>query len=187
VGSGERREGNMRHRRQVCHWMGLLLSTTLVLTSCTYESAVRRLSAPEQAEFALYRHVMTALQERTYLAQATATERTAYLNKIGLTQRLQALDPRDREVVRSGLPRQGMSAEALRFVWGEPYYTVGSARHYAHWFYLGSSFMLAASGNQYARSGTLVDVYLVDDHVVGWVDFTPASEGDSGGCPGCAP
>jgi hypothetical protein len=185
VGSGVRREGNMRQSQQVCHWMSLLLGATLVLTSCTYEAAVRRLSSTEQAEFYLYRHVMTSLQERTYLAQATATERTAYLTKIGLIQRFQALDPRDQEVVRSGLPRQGMSAEALQFVWGEPYDTAGSARHYAHWFYLGSSFMLAASGNQYARSGTLVDVYLVDDHVVGWVDFTPASEGNSGGCPGC--
>ena len=185
MGMGERSEGDMRHSRQVCYWIGLLLGTTLVLTSCTYEAAVRRLSSTEQAEFSLYRHVMTSVQEWTYLAQATATERTAYLTTIGLAQRFQALDPLDREVVRSGLPRQGMSAEALRFVWGEPYYTVGRARHYAHWYYLGSSFMLAASGNQYARSGNLVDVYLVDDHVVGWVDFTPASEGNSGGCPGC--
>jgi hypothetical protein len=186
VGSGARREGNMRQSRQVCHWMSLLLGAILVLTSCTYEAAVSHLSPPEQAEFFLYRHVMTGVQERTYLAQATATARTAYLNRIGLAQRFQALDPLDQEVVRSGLPRPGMSAEALRFVWGEPYYTAGSARHYAHWYYLGSSIMLATSGNQYARSGNLVDVYLVDDHVVGWVDFTPASEGNSGGgCPGC--
>jgi len=176
----------MRYRRSLYHWIGLLIGTTLVLTSCMYESAVRRLSPAEQAEFFLYRHVMTSWQERTYLAQATAAERTAYLTKIGLAQRFQALDPLDRELVRSGIPRPGMSAEALRFVWGEPYYTVGYARNYAHWYYLGSSFMLSASGNQYARSGNLVDVYLVDDHVVGWVDFTPASEGNSGGgCPGC--
>ncbi len=186
MGHGERREGDQRQRRPFCRWLGLLLGTTLVLTSCAYESAVQRLSPTEQAEFFLYRHVMTGMQERTYLAHASATERTAYLNTIGLTQRFQALEPRDQEVVRGGFPRPGMSAEALRFVWGEPHYTAGSARHYAHWYYLGSSIMLAASGNERLRSGNLVDVYVVDNHVVGWVDFTPASEGTSGGdCPGC--
>ena len=28
-----------------------------------------------------------------------------------------------------------MSAEALMFLWGEPYYTAGDANRYAHWFY----------------------------------------------------
>ena len=53
------------------------------------------------------------------------------------------------------------------------YYTAGDARRYAHWYYLGSSFGLAAYGNQYRQSSSRVDVYLVDRHVVGWVDFTP--------------
>lgn len=175
----------MRHRRQLCHWIGLLLCTTLVLTSCTYETAIRRLSPTEQAELHLYRHAMTSAQVRTYLAQATATERTVYLDKIGLAQRFQALDPLDRDAVRSGLPRRDMSAAALRFVWGEPYYTAGRARHYEHWYYLGSSIGLATSGNQYGRFGNMVDVYLVDDRVVGWVDFTPTTDDNSSDCVGC--
>jgi hypothetical protein len=110
----------LRQYGQQYVWLGLLLCTTLVVTSCTYENAVSRLSPPEQAEFRLYRHVMTGTHIRTYLAQATATERTAYLHTIGLAQRFQALDPLDQDAVRSGFPCPGMSAEALRFLWGEP-------------------------------------------------------------------
>ena len=175
----------MQHRGQLYQWIGLLLGTALVLTGCTYETAVRRLSLPEQAEFRLYQHVMTPAQARTYLAPASASERTAYLTKIGLAQRLQTLDPPDRDAVRSGLPRQGMSAEALRFVWGEPYYTAGHEHHYEHWFYLGSSIELGASSYQHASFGNQVDVYLVDDRVVGWADFSPTAHDDGGGCQGC--
>ena len=169
-------EGLLRHYGQHYVWLGLLLCTTLVGPSCTYETAVRRLSPPEQAEFRLYRHVMTGTHIRTYLAQATAAERTAYLHTMGLAQRFQALDHADQEAVRSGFPRLGMRAEALRFLWGEPYYTAGHAQHAAHWFYLGSSLGLATSGNQYGRIGQQVDVYLVEGRVVGWVDFAPSTE-----------
>jgi hypothetical protein len=169
-------EGLLRQYGQQYLWLGLLLCTTLVVPGCTYETAVRRLSPPEQAEFRLYRPVMTRTHIRTYLAQATAAERTAYLHTIGLAQRFQALDLADQEAVRSGFPRRGMSAEALRFLWGEPYYTAGHAQHAAHWYYLGSSLGLATSGNQYGRIGQQVDVYLVDGRVVGWVDFAPSTE-----------
>jgi hypothetical protein len=175
----------MRQRGQGYLWLGLLLCTTLVVTNCTYENAVERLSPPEQAEFYLYRHVMTRAQTRTYLAQATAAERTAYLNTSGLAQRFQAMEPLDQGTVRSGFPRPGMSAEALRFVWGEPYYTAGHAKYYAHWYYLGSSLELATSGNQYGRLGKQVDVYLVDGRVVGWVDFAPTGPDNSSDCVGC--
>jgi len=145
----------------------------VVLTGCTY-AAIQQLSLDERAEFQLYRKVMTGGQERTYLAQATAAERTAYLREIGLVQRFQGLDPLDREAVQKGFPRVGMSAEALLFLWGDPYYTAGDAQRSAHWFYLGSSFALAEYGNQYSNFGNRVDVYLVDGHVVGWVDYPPS-------------
>jgi hypothetical protein len=67
-----------------------------------------------------------------------------------------------------------MSAEALLFLWGYPYYTAGDARRYAHWYYLGSSFDLAGYGNQYYNSGNRVDVYLVAGQVTGWVDYIPS-------------
>ena len=150
----------------------VLMGSIMTLSGCTY-AAIQRLSQDERAEFHLYQKVMTPAQEWAYLAKATATERTAYLREIGLVQRFQALDPLDQETVRSGMPRVGMSAEALLFLWGEPYYTAGDAHRYAHWYYLGSSFDLAAYGNQYSRFGTRVDVYLVDGKVVGWVDYAP--------------
>jgi hypothetical protein len=67
-----------------------------------------------------------------------------------------------------------MSAEALRFVWGEPYYSSGDARRSAHWYYLGSSLALAERGNQYYEFSNRVDVYLMDGRVVGWVDYVPS-------------
>ena len=101
-----------------------------------------------------------------------------YLQKIGVIQRFQALEPADRAAVLSGIPRVGMSAEALLFLWGDPYYTAGDARRYAHWYYLGSSFSMAASGNQSRDFGNQVDVYLVKGHIAGWVDYTPATAQD---------
>jgi len=163
----------MQERQQYRRWTGVLLGFIVALTGCTY-AAIQKLFPDEQAEFRLYRKVMTAAQERAYLAKATATERTAYLRGIGLTQRFQALDPQDRGVVLSGVPRVGMSAEALLFLWGSPYSTAGDAQRYAHWYYLGSSLALAADGNQYRNFGSRVDVYLVDGRVVGWIDYTPS-------------
>jgi len=163
----------MRQPRHGWRWVAVLVSTVVVLTGCTY-AAIQQLSLDERAEFQIYRKIMTGSQERAYLAKATATERTAYLSEIGLAQRFQALDPLDRETVRRGFPRVGMSAEALLFLWGEPYYTAGNAQQSAHWFYLGSSLALAEYGNQYSNFGTRVDVYLVDGQVVGWIDYAPS-------------
>jgi hypothetical protein len=123
---------------------------------------------------------MTGAQAHTYLAQASAAARTAYLRELGLVQRFQALDPVDQEAVRSGWPRVGMSAEALLFVWGEPYDTAGDARQSAHWHYLGSSFGRRPSGNPRWGFGNRVDVYVVAGKVVGWVDAAPSTSANGG-------
>jgi hypothetical protein len=165
-------------------WAAVLLVALLGLTACTYDAARRQLSPPEQAEFALYHYRMTGWQEHTYLAKASAAERTAYLRELGLVQRFQALDPADQEAVRSGWPRVGMSAEALLFVWGEPYDTAGDARRSAHWYYLGWSLGRHPYGNPRWGFGNRVDVYLEAGKVVGWVDTvlsTAANGGSSGG------
>ena len=159
----------------------LLLGVLAVGTGCTSDAALQRLSPPEQAEFFLYRKAMTGTQEHAYLAKATAAERTAYLAEIGLTQRFQALDPLDQEAIRSGVPRVGMSADALLFLWGEPYNTAGDARRYAHWYYLGSSFTRSASGYHPWDVGNRVDVYLVGGKVEGWVDVSPGGGVGTGG------
>jgi hypothetical protein len=155
--------------------MCLLLAVWAAGTGCAYNAAVQRLSLPEQSEFFLYRKVMTWAQERAYLAKTSAAERTAYLREIGLAQRFQALDAFDQEAIQNGWPRPGMSADALRFLWGEPYSTAGDAHLSAHWYYLGSSLELAEHGNQYRNVGNRVDVSLVDGRVVGWVDSAPSN------------
>ena len=168
----------MRERRQCLCWAGVVLGLIVALSGCT-SAAISKLSLDEQAEFHLYRKVMTAAQERAYLAKVSAAERMAYLREIGLAQRFQALDPLDREAVLGGVPRVGISAEALLFLWGSPYSTAGDAQRYAHWYYLGSSLVLGESGNRYRQSSNRVDVYLVDGHVVGWVDYTPSEPRNS--------
>ena len=173
----------MHTHRTFGPWAAVLLVALLGLTACTYDAALRQLSPPEQAEFALYHYRMTGWQEHTYLAKANAAERTAYLRELGVVQRFQALAPGDQEAVRSGWPRVGMSADALLFVWGEPYDTVGDARRYAHWHYLGSSFGRSPYGNRPWDFGNRVDVYLVDGKVVGWVD-APLSTSTNGGSSG---
>ena len=153
-------------------WTSVLIGTTVLLTGCmyNYDAAVGRLSPAEQAEFSIYRQVMTGAQARTYLAKASAAERTAYLNAIGLAQRWQRLDPLDREAVQSGAPRVGMSAEALLFVWGDPADTAGDARYYARWHYFGSSLGRSTHYHPWETS-TRVEVYLAKGKVLGWVDF----------------
>ncbi len=110
----------MRWRPWFVRRRGVLLSMVVVLAGCTYDAAIQRLSPAEQAEFVRYRHIMTASQVHTYVAQPTAAARTTYLQQLGLAQRFQALDPLDQEAIRSGVPRVGMSADALQFLWGEP-------------------------------------------------------------------
>jgi hypothetical protein len=138
----------MQLSRPLARWTDVLLGPMVVLAGCTYDTAIQRLSPAEQAEFALYRHVMTAGHIHTYVAQSTAAAHTAYLQELGLVQRFQALDPLDQEAIRSGALRVGMSADALRFLWGEPYATAGDARRYAHWQYLGSSLNRSPSGSR---------------------------------------
>jgi hypothetical protein len=168
----------MRACRLCLLWTSVLIGTTLLLTGCTYnyDVAVQQLSPAEQTEFATYRQIMTGAQARTYLAKATAAERTAYLSEIGLAQRFQRLDPQDREAVRSGAPSVGMSAEALRFVWGNPADTAGDARYYARWHYLGSSFGRSTSYHPWDTSNR-VEVYLANGKVLGWVDTIPEDHG----------
>ena len=175
----------MRTHREFLRWAGVLIGAMVVLTGCSYDAAVRQLSPAEQSEFYTYRKVMTTAQEHAYLAKATAAERTAYLSEIGLAQRFQALDPLDRDAVKGGWPRVGMSAEALRFVWGDPYYANGDDRRSAHWHYLGSSFGRGNSRYPLGGFGNRVDVYLVAGKVVGWVDVAPSIEDQQGSCFGC--
>ena len=165
----------MKRMRQFLRFTGVV-GAVVVITGCAYDAAVQRLAPAEQAEFRANSKIMTSTQARTYLAKATAAERAAYLKEVGITQRFQRLEPQDREAVLAGFPREGMSAEAMRFLWGEPYYTEGWTGRWEHWFYLGSSLSLADYGNDYSSGGTMVDVYLVDGRVVWWLEFVPSDD-----------
>ena len=151
-----------------------------VCTSCTYQTAIQRLPPQEQVAFRAYSKVMSTRQAHTYLTKATAAERAAYLEEIGLTQRFQALSPLDRETVMSGFPRIGMSAEALRFLWGEPYSAIGPAGRHERWVYLGSAFSLAYRGNSTTDIATVVEVHLANDRVTGWLETVPTINDDNG-------
>jgi hypothetical protein len=157
----------------------------LVMAGCTYEAAVRSLPVAERSEFWAYRKLMTPGQVRKYLARTTPAERQAYLRDIGLTQRFEALDEYDRHAVLAGQIKPGVSAEALYFIWGEPYYGEGRRNHYERWFYRGSSLALASTGDQPYNLGSQVMVDLVDGRVTGWNDFIPSTSDDPGDCVGC--
>ena len=167
----------------------VLVSVLVALTGCAYQKAVRQLPPAAQAEFRAYSKVMTPRQSRMYLAKAAAAEGAMYLQQIGVAQRFQELEPQDREAVLAGFIRKGMSTEAMLFLWGEPFYTEGNTDHYEHWFYLGSTFDLAATGNQHTDGETMVDVYLLDGQVEWWREYVPDTEDDPGeidqSCPGC--
>jgi hypothetical protein len=181
----------------------------LVIAGCTYEAAVRSLPVAERSEFRAYRKMMTPGQVQTYLAKTTPTERQAYLRDIGLAQRFEALDEHDRNAVLAGQIRLDVSAEALCFIWGEPYYWEGyrssfaatplacplkppepyagegRRNSYARWFYRGSSFSLASTGDQLRNLGSQVVVELVDGRVTGWNDFIPSTNDNKSECDGC--
>ena len=161
----------MRRVRQILYCIGIV-SAIVMITGCAYEAAVQQLPPAERTALRVYSKIMSSGQVRTYLAKATAAERAAYLNEIGIAQRFQALDPQDREAVLAGYIREGMSAAALRFLWGEPYYTTGYPGHYEYWFYQGSSFALADYGSSASISGgTKVQVSLIDGRVEWWLEY----------------
>ena len=143
--------------------------------------AAQRLPPPEQAEFRAYNNVMSATQAWTYLGKASPAERQAYAREIGVAQRLQALDPQDREAVLLGYPRQGMSAEALLLLWGKPAHQQGNVNRYAQWHYSGSPMTLTMRGTDPQVRGNRVTVELVEGHVTWWLDHVPTDDekGDS--------
>lgn len=164
----------MRYVRQFLGFVSIA-GAIVIVTGCAYQAALQQLTPEEQTTFRAHSKMMTATQAYTYLRKTTAAERAAYLEEIGTAQRFQALTPQDRETVLAGFPRVGMSADAMRFLWGEPYYTKGYTGHYEYWYYLGSAMSLAESGNIPTEAGTIVVVDLVDGKVEGWLETTPTN------------
>jgi len=160
-----------------------LLSVLVLLaffTGCAYERAVNNLSPDERAAFQAYRKVMYHSQKRAYLAKASEAERSAYLRDIGVQQRFDALAERDRESVLHGFIRTGMSADALRFLWGEPEQSFGPPGQWEYWLYQGFASDLFEQGNQYGEGSSQVRVFLVDNQVEWWSEEVPESHDDPG-------
>ena len=176
----EEKESLMRGSARLVRtlWLVVFIGVLLVLTGCGYYAAVNNLAPQEQAEFRAYSKLMSPGQARAYLAKPTPGARVAYLEEIGIAQRFAALDPADRESVLAGYVRKGMSAEALRFVWGRPYTTEGYKNHYEYWYYIGSTMDLAGPTLE-TDVGTMVKVYLVDGRVKWWLETVPTSNDDS--------
>jgi outer membrane protein assembly factor BamE (lipoprotein component of BamABCDE complex) len=170
--------GRVRSIQTLC--LVVFIGALLALAGCTYYTAVSKLSPQEQAEFRAHRKLMSAGQVQRYLAQPTPGARAAYLEEIGSAQRFAALDQADREAVLAGYIRTGMSAEALRFLWGYPYSTEGYKDHYEYWYYIGSTMDLAGATFG-SDAGTMVKVYLLDGRVKWWLETVPTTSDDDGG------
>jgi hypothetical protein len=183
AGKARQKETDMGRMRQFLR-ITAILGTIAMLAGCAYQAAIKQLPPAEQAVFRAHSKVMTPAQARTYLSKATAAERAAYLEAIGTAQRFQALEPQDREAVLSGFIRKGMSANALLFLWGQPYTTEGRTGHYEWWNYRGPAFALADRGTSYNDAGTIVIVYLVDGRVDWWFETIPSTSADDGDSKG---
>jgi hypothetical protein len=68
--------------------------------------------------------------------------------------------------------RTGVSAEALRFLWGHTYYTEGYAGPNEYGYYVGSIRDLAESTRPAIHYGlTLMRVYFVDGRLKWWLEI----------------
>jgi len=159
--------------------LGVMLALIL-LTGCAYDRAVNNLTPEEQKAFRAYRKVMRGLQTRAYLSKPSEAERSAYLRDIGIQQRFEALDAQDRESVLNGFIRKGMSADALRFLWGTPEYTSGAPGEWEFWIYKGYASDLFEKGSQYSHASSQVRVFLVDNQVEWWTQELVDSHDDPG-------
>ncbi len=148
--------------------LGLIMILT-VASGCAYQQAVNNLESDEQNAFRAYRKVIKSSQARAYLSKPGPAERSAYLREIGAQQRFDALTEQDRESVLNGYIRKGMSAAALRFLWGPPLDIEGPSGQWEYWVYRGQYRDLLDRGNTYIDN-TRVRVHLVEGQVEWWFE-----------------
>jgi len=149
-----------------------------LFTGCAYDRAVNNLSPDERVAFQAYRKAMYGSQTRTYLSKPSEAERLAYLREIGVQQRFEALGAQDRESVLNGFIRNGMSADALHFLWGMPEYTSGATGEWEYWLYQGFASDLFEAGNRYGEGSAQVRVFLVNNQVEWWSEEVPEGDDD---------
>lgn len=154
-------------------WLSSLI--LVVITGCVSLYAGVHLSEAERGRYRAYSHLMTNRQLRTYLKLPTASERAAYARQVGAAQKLEALPAAERAAVLKGHPFKGMSAEALRLLWGDPNWERGPKQD-EHWFYYGDYFSLAEPGSYLSFRGTIMEVALMDGKVMWWQERVPSFE-----------
>jgi hypothetical protein len=145
----------------------LLMLALSVLSGCAMQQAYNQLPPEEQARFRAYSRLMSSSQSRTYLQLPSAAERAAFAQEVGVSQELDSLSEADRTAVLQGQPFQGMSAQALRLLWGMPCWQWGPEA-FQRWLYYGSTFDLARVGWNCRRGNTITEVELADSQVRWW-------------------
>lgn len=149
---------------------GLLSVTWLILAGCASQHSYQHLPTAEQELYRAYSQVMTLKQSQTYLSLSTAAQRQAYAREVGVSQKLDALSPEERQAVLHGDVFKGMSGDALRFVWGDPCRKEGPPA-YQTWYYHGPVFSLPGAGwNCSGGADTITEVTLVNGKVDGWIE-----------------
>jgi hypothetical protein len=165
--------------------IGLIL--LCLLTGCAAQRAYNRLPAAEQAYYRAYSHLMTSHQLQTYATLPTPAARDAYARQVGAAQILESLSAADRAAVLGGFPVEGMSAQALRLLWGDPVSRRGPAFD-ERWFYFGDAFTLAEPGYHSSHSAsTVMEVALTDGQVQWWQERVPADPEERGRPPFALP
>jgi hypothetical protein len=154
-------------------WLSSL--TLVVITGCVSIYAGMHLTEEERGQYRADTHLMTHRQLRTYLTLPTASERAAYARQVGAAQQLEALPKPERAAVLNGHPFKGMSAEALRLLWGDPDWEKGPKQD-AYWYYYGDYFSLAEPGSYFPPKNTIMEVALMDGKVTWWQERLPSSE-----------
>jgi hypothetical protein len=145
-----------------------------LFVGCAAPHAYTQLPAAEQERYRAYSRVMTSRQLRTYLELPTPAARDTYARQVGAAQALESLPTADREAVLNGYPFEGMSAEALRLLWGDPVSRRGPAFD-ERWFYFGDVFSLAEPGfHSRYQASTIMEVALADGKVQWWQERVPA-------------
>jgi hypothetical protein len=149
------------------HGGWLISMALLMLVGCAGRD-YRTLPVEEQQLYRAYSQVMTGAQSKQYLALSRASDRQAYAKEIGVAQRLEALSPQEQEAVRGGVVFNGMSAEALEFVWGTPCRREGPKTD-ERWYYEGPAFALPEVGwNCSSSDATFVEARLSDGKLDWW-------------------
>ena len=153
----------------------LLMLALSVLAGCSMQQAYQQLPPEERARFRAYSRIMNSSQRRAYLELSSAAERAAFAEQVGATQVLDGLSETDRNAVLQGQPFRGMSAQALRLMWGMPCWQRG-ARNHAKWFYYGDTIALTRLVRHCTPDDTVTEVALRNDRVEWWTS-SPAIRG----------